>query len=1066
MMRMGLLWAVAGLSAGVAIGELKPKAYEMPVSTNDWENLAVNSRNRLPARTYCFPLASVEAALEKGVLPDSPYRMSLDGVWKIRWAGDPARRATGFWEEGFDVASWEDIDVPSCVELRGFGAPGYTNHQYPHANRWPLVRDRQNPERADYNPVSSYVRSFDLPEGWEKRDVFLRFDGVYSAYYVWVNGKMVGYAEDSKLPSEFDVTSFVRPGKNRIAVQVYRWCDGSYLEDQDMFRYSGIFRSVTLWSREKGGIWDFAVKTALTNDYRDATLEVVCDKPADITLYDGQKPILKGKSGQRYELKGVKLWSAETPNLYTLVVQSGRDIRARKVGFKEQKIVGHVFYVNGRPIKLKGVNRHECSPENGRTVSLKEMMLDIELFKRHNINTVRTCHYPDSPIWYDLCDRYGIYVVAEANVEAHEPGYGENGLGLYPQWRDSIVERNRRHAEFYRNNVCVTLWSLGNETGHGQNFRDARDAVRHADPSRPIHWERGNKDADVDSTMYPSVEWVINRGKLGDGLLRQEGPVKGAFGVGDDQFARKPAFLCEYAHAMGNAIGNFQEYWDAFYAYESLMGGCIWDWVDQSVWKDTDRLDPKTGRRERYLAYGGDFDEAPHSGAFCDNGVVDPLRTVTPKLLEVAHVHRNLIVRRDGEGFELENRYGFTSSDAFDGHWQLLADGAVVAKGDFAVPAVEPLKRGKLVVPALAQAMAKLDGREWVVNFSFTTRGAGFDGLVPAGWTVARDEIALTDPVAPPALQAAAPGAVSIVQEGDGSVVVKGPKVLACFSRKSGTLSKLVLDGVTVLEELDGGLAAGPRLTCLRAPADNDRWWWQGDPWCWRDVASVKRSGLVQARYHVLDLSVSGNSVKAVVDVTGAKGIGFVHESVWTFGAGGRIEVANKVVPYGKFPPAIPRLGLSWKLSPALEQMAYYGRGPHENYVDRRRSAFLGVYRSTVSEQFVDYVRPQDNGYKSDVRWVSFTDKDGRGVRFASATPLFVQALHYPWEELATARHDGGEARYRWPLRPAKEVYLNLDVRQLGLGGASCGPVPMDCYRFNPEAPVEWSFTLEPARAK
>lgn len=1058
----GVTMALA-LLAGVSCAELKPAPRNVPASTNDWENLAVTSRERLPPRTYGFPLAKEADALGKEI-PRSPYVLSLDGVWKIRWAGDPARREMGFWDPAFDVSQWEEIDVPSCVEMRGFGSTGYTNIRYPHANQWPLIRDRHDPKRADYNPVSSYVRTFTLPEGWDQRDVFLRFDGVYSAYYVWINGKMVGYAEDSKLPSEFNVGAFVKPGVNRIAVQVYRWCDGSYLEDQDMFRYSGIFRSVTLWSREKGGLWDFHVKTSLSKDYTEATLEVACDQEADINLYDGEVLILKGKTNQPFKLKGIKLWSAEKPTLYTLVVKRGGDIRGRKIGFKEQKIVGNTFYVNGKPIKLKGVNRHECSPENGRTVSLQEMMRDLELYKRYNINTVRTSHYPNDPRWYELCDRYGIYLVAEANIEAHEPAYGEHGLGLYPEWRKSIVERNERHALFYRNNVCVTLWSLGNETGHGQNFRDARDAVRKVDPTRPIHWERGNKDMAIDSTMYPSVEFVRLRGKLGDGVL-EKGVDEGELNYREANHPNKPFFLCEYAHAMGNALGNFQEYWDAFYSYSSLMGGCVWDWIDQAVWKYTDRLDPQTGRRERFLAYGGDYNETPNDGPFCNNGVVDPERNVTPKLLEVAQVHRNLVVRRVGDTFELENRFGFTNADEYDGVWELLADGEPVVKGTFKVPSVAPLSKAKLDLSEMLKTFAaKRDAREWLVNISFLTREVTADGLVPAQWIVAKDQFALTERVALPTLKCAGASEGVDIQQSPTEITVKAKDTLAIFSHKSGTLSRLVMGGVEVLRDLDGGLVAGPQLSCMRAFIDNDNWLRLGGDWDWKPEFSLERSGLMEPQHHVLSLVVEGNQIKAKVNFSGAKGFGYIHETTWSFDTQGAIEVANSVTAYGQLPPALPRLGLSWKLSPKLEQMAYYGRGPQENYIDRKTGAFIGHYCSTVTEQYVDYVRPQDNGYKSDVRWVSFADEAGKGVKFSASEPLFVQALHYTREDLEFARHYNGDRRTRAPLRPTAEVYLNLDVRQLGLGGASCGPRPMKQYQFDPMAPVAWRLRIEPLR--
>ena len=996
--------------------------------TNDWENLAVNSRNREPARAYAMPLANEAAAFTDALEPETPYKMSLNGIWKISWAGNPNLRVKDFYRMDFSDADWFTIDVPSCVELRGFGSPGYTNQRYPHKMEWPFIKDRQS-GASDYNPVSSYRRTFTVPENWKGREVFLRFDGVYSAYYVWVNGETVGYAEDSKLPSEFNVTKFLKNGENLLAVEVYRWCDGSYLEDQDMTRYSGIFRDVTLWSMPKDGIWDFAVKTTLKNDYRDAEIEVTGCDGAEWKLYDADRQVaaVSGKSpyqSGKVEVKGVKLWSAEKPYLYTLVVKKGGDIRMRRVGFKE-------------------VN--ETNPDNGRTVSMDDMLKDITLFKKYNINTVRTCHYPDHHLWYDLCDRYGIYVCAEANVEAHEPGYGEKGLGLFPEWRHSIVERNLRHVTFYRNHPSVTLWSMGNETGHGLCFTNAIAQVKALDPSRPIHWERGNVDADVDSRMYPSVEWLEERGKMGD-----KAPGDGTMIDKHDrhenrQSAGKTFWMCEYAHAMGNSMGNFAEYWDVFYKYDSLTGGCIWDWIDQAVWKYTDRVGAD-GKRERYLSYGGDFDEQPNDGPFNCNGVIDPLRNVTAKLVEVGHVHRNLVVRDD---FTLENRFGFTYADEFDGEWEVVENGVSMHREPFAVPHIAPLSKGSLNLPKFE---AK-DGKETFVNIYFSLKK---DTLwAKAGWEVSRNQIALNpQPKASVSLAAAKP----VFVQADKTITATAGGTKAVFCRRSGTLCELVMNGKTILKDPVPGVVAGPQLTCFRAFTDNDIWLRGREM---EDKGNFYLSGLSQLRYHAHPVVIDGNSLRFKVEVTGSKSAGFTHETEWTFATDGALAVRNTVTPHGTMPRALPRLGLSFKLDKALENMRYYGRGPRENYIDRCTASFVGVYDSTVTEQYEDYVRPQDNGYKCDVRWAAFTDADGKGVKFSASEPLFLQALHYGAEDMEFSRQRRLQQRFRAPLVKRDEVCLNLDIRQLGLGGASCGPKPMDKYIF-PVQKEEWTLKIEP----
>ncbi|MBO5941422.1 MAG: DUF4981 domain-containing protein [Kiritimatiellae bacterium] len=1013
-------------------------------AANDWENPAVNSQNREPARVYTMPLASEDAAFTDSIEPESPFKKSLNGIWKISWAGNPDLRVKDFYRVDYSDADWFTIDVPSCVEMRGFGSPSYVNVRYPHKMEWPFIKDRQS-GKSDYNPVSSYRTSFTVPANWKGREVFLRFDGVYSAYYVWVNGKKVGYAEDSKLPSEFNITKFLKNGENLLAVEVYRWCDGSYLEDQDMYRFSGIFRDVSIWSMPKDGIWDFEVKTSLKNDYRDATLEVAGCAGAKWKLYDSSKREVASGSAGAVDITDVRLWSAEKPYLYTLVVKKGSDIRTRKVGFKEVKVSGNTILVNGRKIKFKGVNRHETNPDNGRTVSMDDMLADITLFKKYNINTVRTAHYPDHHLWYDLCDKYGIYVCAEANVEGHEPGYKEKGLGLFKEWMHTIVERNLRHVVFYRNHPSVSIWSMGNETGHGICFKTAINEVKKLDPSRPIHWERGNIDADVDSRMYPSVEWCEERGKLGE-LPFGKSTMEDKYHVdGTIQTSGKPFWMCEYAHAMGNAIGNFQEYWDVFYKYDCMTGGCIWDWVDQAVWKYTDKVGPD-GKRERFLAYGGDWDEQPNDGPFNNNGVVDPFRNVTAKLIEVGHVQRNLVV---GNDFVLENRFGFTYADEFDGTWELVENGVVVKKGRFDVPHLAPLSKCKLELPSFE----KKEGCEYFMNIDFALKS---DTLwAKKGWKVARNQIAfIPEDAKCVSVKAVAPK----FTENDKTITVEVAATKAVFCRRSGTLCELVMNGKTILKDPVPGVVTGPQLTCMRALTDNDIWL-RGRGL--ESAGSIYLTGLTQLRYHARPAKIAKDSISFDVSVFGAKSAGFTHKTEWKFAADGAVSVKNIVEPFGTMPASLPRLGLSFKLDKDLEKIRYYGRGPRENYIDRKSASFFGVYDSTVTDQFEAYVRPQDNGYRSDVRWVAFTGSDGKGVKFSASVPLFVQALHYTAENMEFARHRRGQQRIFNKLDRRDEVCLNLDVRQLGLGGASCGPVPMDKYLL-PASKEEWTLRIEP----
>ena len=1193
------------------------------IRMNDWENPALNSINRLPARTFAPPLATAEAALTDALEPESPYVLSLNGNWKFHWCGDPAQRPADFWRTDFNDAPWPEIDVPSCVEMRGYGRPIYTNVRYPHAWKEPLVRDRFAPDVV-FNPVSSYRRRFAVPESWRGRRVVLRFEGVAAAFYVWVNGARVGYAEDSRLPSEFDITSYLfdnpEPARNPeatltashraldwghevhqsslngsaahvaecreakraplgsaetlgfktsyglsegesenlICVEVYRWCDGSYFEDQDMFRFSGIFRDVSLVAEPVNAIRDFRVRTIpLDREYRDWRLEVEADSPLPVTatLYDADGRAV-GASLPTI-VRSAAQWSAEKPNLYTLVLENGEDVRSCRVGFRDIRIDGHAVLVNGRKVKFHGVNRHEASPENGWTVTLADMEADIALMKRHNIDTVRTSHYPNHRLWYDLCDRHGLYVMAEANVEGHEPGYCEHALGRMPMWEHTIVERNERNVLNWRNHASVVFWSLGNETGTGYCFDQAARRVRELDPTRLLHWERGNSIADIDGRMYMTPEWLDMRGRMGDGLLESDLAVTHE---GDrTQHKGKPFFFSEYAHAMGNAVGNFAEYWEAIHAHDSLAGGCIWDWVDQAVWKATDRIGPD-GKRERFLAYGGDFDDHPNDGPFCCNGLVGPLREVTPKLLEVAHVHRSLLLSaccqgasgeecgtlgdrtlpeeggasRPGEpvGADrraahaiLHNRFSFTFADEFDCRWELLSNGETMASGTAEVPHLAPGERGVMRFP-IDPVMLE-SGKEHFLNVFFSTRSA--TPWAPAGWVVAREQIEVgshatsakeenpefarnPESTTSASLRALAAGQskpflkdtsahhaecreaknstsgfgrdsgflCDAILEDSATITVRSGSTVAVFSKATGTLARLEMGGVTILED-EAGIVSGPRLTCMRALTDNDVWMRRDDR---EGDFNIYHTGLTQLSYHEPCVEVPApcgdaafsrvdetrpegripfSDIRCSVSVDGAKTCGWRHESRWRFFADGSIEVAEHAEPFGAMPPCLPRLGTSWRLSPALEQLRWYGRGPFENYIDRKTAAFVGIHESTVAEQYVEYERPQDCGYRTDVRWAELSDAAGRGVRFSADRPLFVQALHYTWEDLEFARHRGGQERIFHIPAPRSEVFLNLDIGQCGLGGASCGPRPMDKYLLPPR-PEKWTLRMEPLK--
>ena len=1041
---LAVLTAIA-LSSPLASAQM-PKEVEDP---------SVNSINRLPARAYSMPLADEKAAFGDGLEPATPYVKFLNGNWKISWCGNPAMRPEGFQEPGFDDSTWSTIDVPSCVEMRGFGSPGYTNQPYPHQMKRPFIRDYVT-GKPDYNPVSSYRTTFTVPDSWNGRDVILRFDGVYSAYFVWVNGCKVGYAEDSKLPDELDITPYVKKGENVLAVQVYRWCDGSYLEDQDMFRFSGIYRDVSIIGMPRKRIEDFHVGTTLSADCKNATVTLDVRSTArkvSAELYDAKQRKVGSFSGEHssISIRNAHLWSAEDPYLYTLVIKSGSDIRATKVGIKQVEIKDGVILYNGRKIKFKGVNRHEHTAWNGRTISRQEMLQDILLMKQYNINTERTSHYPDHHSWYDLCDRYGIYVVAEANVEGHGYRYGEEGIGRDPEWYDTIVERNVNHVENYRNHPSIFMWSLGNETGHGDGFRQAYAAIKATDDSRPIHWERGNEDADVNSNMYASIDWFRDRGTIG-----------------------KPHFACEYAHAMGNAMGNFSDYWDVFYTNDEIAGACIWDWVDQALVKKTSHYDAQ-GRPYYYYAYGGDWDEIPNDGAFCCNGVIRPDRKPTAKLAEVWHVYRQIAVKQAEEGkLEVWNRFSFTSTDAFGAAWALLENGVLVASGKWKVPSVAP--GAKALVDAPWTEYHPRKGNEYFLNVYFTLKEDC--SWAPAGHVIAADQIPVPAMKGEPETHSGR--VIPQVEEDDARLTVFNSRVKAVFAKGEGQLESLEIDGKPVMAA-GFGVDASPRLSCIRAWVDNDNWIRSGHK---QEATGVNDAfvyyGLGELSYHSrTSAAVRGSDGSVEVHtytlVSGTKSAGFQDDVTWRFNTDGTITMTSSVTPHGSMPDALPRLGKTMILDQRLENVEWYGRGPEENYIDRRSGSFVGCYKSTVTNLFEEYVKPQDNGYRSDVRWIELTAEDGTGVRFSGDMPLYVQALHYNWLDLVSARHRRGQERImsltdtrgnedNIVIAPTarKEVFLNLDIRQTGLGNNSCGNRTRDEYCF-PIQPETWSITISPA---
>lgn len=1055
----------------------------------DWENENVIGINKEAPRAtgvsfttaesaiHAYELKKPEDALRKWA--NSPFCHSLNGEWKFNWVKQPSERPVDFYKPGYNVAGWETIKVPANWELEGYGTPIYTNVRYPHPRQPPKILA----DVPDYftaaqepNPVGSYRRTFTVPENWDGRQTFIHFDGVSSAFYIWVNGEKVGYSEGSRTPSEFDITDYLKPGENMLAVEVYRWCDGSYLEDQDFWRLSGIYRDVYLFSTPKTRIQDLFILTDLDSDYEDAELKMsvtlqnmdtdTARRRVRARLVDaqgtqseiGRSDVVDVSSGRKVELNLEKSvvsplkWTAETPNLYTVVVElldaQGQvtEVRASRLGFREVEIRDQQLLVNGVSVLLKGVNRHEHDPDLGHALEINSMIRDLELMKQYNINTVRTSHYPNMPIWYDLCDLYGIFLVDEANVESHGMGYGNDTLARPPSWKAAHVDRNVSMVQRDKNHPSIVIWSLGNEAGGGPNFTAAAQAIRDIDLSRPIQYEQMDSVCDMDSVMYPSVDWLISQGRSA---------------------SEKPQFVCEYAHAMGNSCGNLQEYWDAIEGSPRLIGACIWDWVDQGLRKYTGNT-LADGSKEWFFAYGGDYGDNPNDNNFCINGVVPPDRSVSPKLLEVSKVYQYVKFGLDAAtdpsvSVNLTNKYFHTNLKGYVLNWQLVEDGQVISDGQTTLGDLAP--DGSMVV-ALPVVKPQLKaGAEYFVNMELALPE---DTLyAEAGHMIASEQLKLPYEV-PPApqvdLQAfSGSGAALKLKESAEQVTVSGSGFRVEFNRETGAMSSLTYDNTQMIED-----GEGPELNLYRARIDNDNWLGNAVRQAGLDrltysvksietekvlpgllCVTVVKEGNIQPRENARRRNRPNQEIPAESPV-------LKYKTVYSIFADGVIQVSNEVRSLGL--SQLPRLGIAFTMPKAFDTFIWYGRGPHENYNDRKRSANLGFYSGSVADQYVDYVRPQDNGSKSDVRWAVLTNDDGKGLLMVMDGTFAVSAHHNTVEDYDKARHPT-------ELPPREEVYVCLDAGHSGLGGNSCGPAPLQQYVLYAQDVMQFSYSFRPCGA-
>ncbi len=1039
----------------------------------EWQDETLLSLGKEPPRATSVPFLSPEDAL---TLPwqESPCVRSLNGAWKFHWAPNPDERPAEFHRPGFDASAWGEIPVPSNWQVQGHGTPIYTNVRFPFACRPPFVMDEPPEHYTSFgarNPVGSYLRTFTLPEAWAGRRVHVHFAGVDSFFYLWINGRYAGFSKDSRTPAIFDLTDHLLPGENVLAVEVYRYNDGSYLEDQDFWRLSGIYRDVYLVAHAPVGIRDFFLQPELDASLTAGRLAVEAElaTPAlafgqradalagvslEVALYDrehrkiatGSAACAEGRANFAIEVERPALWSAEFPNLYTAVLSLKSadgallDCVSTRVGFRKVEIVDGVFLLNNAAVKLRGVNRHEHTYRDGHAISRESMVEDILLMKRANVNHVRTAHYPNQPDWYALCDEYGLYVVDEANIESHGCGYGEGSVSHFESWRAAHLDRCVNMVRRDRNHPCILFWSLGNEAGPGENFRHATEAVRRLDPSRPVHYEGNNSFTDFDSIMYPETGWVR----------------------GEAQIPRaKPYYLCEYGHAMGNAVGNLADYWGEIERSPHLMGGCIWEWMDHA-------LPCHDAKGLEFPAYGGDFGDQPNDGLFITDGLLFFDRRPKPTYWEMRKVYQLLHATwatDRARTLTLENRFAFTNFSHFDVDWELAREGQIIAQGRCEPLDVAPGARASLNAP-FDWGCVTPDVEHWL---TLRIRLKADAPWAEAGHEVASEQLPVAQRPATP-LHGITPVATPFaegtltVEENEEAWRVLGPDFEFAWSKQSGALALWRAAGRDLFD-------SPPELDAFRAPADNDR--------VFRDAWFVH--GLHKLEPRLLELrretgpGVPAAAFRSVVEWKAAEGetaeshareskirltprplpedaASFRVETDYQVDGAGVLHVVCRIEPGGGGNLVLPRLGLAFFLPKEYRLVRYYGRGPWENYPDRKSGAFFGEYEQPLEAMFTAYGKPQECGNRENVRWIELRAPGGGGVRFSAEKEFCASAL--PWRAMELVR-----APHAHELPPSRQTVVHLDANVLGVGGGSCGPATLERDRVR-MMPVTLAFRV------
>ena len=1002
-------------------------ALPLPAATHPWEDPSVCGINREPMTAHFIPYISEQAALSRyglddvarlAVAPSVERRVSLDGTWKFHYSRNQASAPAHFHDEGYDVSGWSPIQVPGSWELQGFDAPIYTDVSYPFQPNPPFVPH-------DYNPVGDYVRDFTVPAEWQGDDIFLDFEGVESAYALWVNGHFAGYGEDSRLPSLYNITKWLRPGNNRLAVRVIRFSDGSYLEDQDYWKYSGIERHVYLQARPRTRVADFRLVAGLANDYRDGVFDLTlrlcrpakgCATRVTLLAPDGSsvfRQLFRQRSAAdtlltiHRAMGAVQVWSAEQPVCYQLVVTTldsqGREMESfvHPFGFRTVEVRNGQLLVNGVALKIKGVNRHEHDAHHGRTITVESMLQDIKLMKQFNINAVRTCHYPDDPRWYELCDKYGIYLCAEANQESHGFGYGDDAFSKKPEFALPIMQRNQHNVGNFFNHPSIIYWSLGNETADSENFMAAYKWIKSQDPSRPIQWERGGKggDTDIFCPMYMSQ---ASCEKYAQSTAPQD---------------QRPLIQCEYSHAMGNSCGGFKEYWDLVRKYPKYQGGFIWDFVDQG-------LHGKDTAGNKIYTYGGDYNQYdPSDNNFNCNGMINPDRIPNPEAYEVGHYYQSIwatpVDLKSGK-VRVYNENFFRDLSNYKMEWTLVVNGKPVQKGTVDQLNIPAHQSADYTLQYSLSGIKATD--EALLNIDFKLKSA--EPLMEAGQTVAYNQL----PIQHYDFASAVPTAstakmkVKVVNKKKADLTVTAANYTVEFDQATGLLKRYEVGGNSLLAE-----AGTIKPNFWRAPTDNDM----------GAGANIAYKAWKHPRL-VLDYIAARKDKKANTVIVTAHytmpTVGALLTMTYEIDNTGVMKVTEKMTTNKTAKVSdMFRYGVIVDLPYSMDKSEFYGRGPIENYSDRKFSQNIGIYQQTADEQFFPYIRPQETGTKSDIRWWKQTNPSGVGFTIFSDKAFSASALHYNISDLSEGDHKA--QRHSPSIPKSKNTELCVDAIQTGVGG-------------------------------